>query len=365
MTEAIVNEPLADRLLALPAIWLRDNCGCLECRDPHSGQKLLKVTDLPEYVSIDAIETTEVGFVVSFLPDGHRSEFSNVWLASRTQSKDPGRSEDAKSLWRVGDLDPTTQHAHWSAYCDDPEVRLRVLRAIARFGFALLHGTPVEVGTVLDVAASFGYVRETNYGKLFDVRVEANPNNLAFTGAAISPHTDNPYRDPVPTVQLLHCISNDVEGGESGLVDGFEAAATLRDEDLHAFDILSSTPVTFAWGDANTSLHAHRPMIELDPLGQIRSLRFNNRSLQTLRMAAERLPEYYDAYRHFARILDRPELMYEFRLDAGDCVIFDNTRILHARTAFKESSSGKRHLQGCYADLDGLESTITVLERSS
>jgi gamma-butyrobetaine dioxygenase len=321
VTEAIVNEPLADRLLALPAIWLRDNCGCLECRDPHSGQKLLKVTDLPEYVSIDAIETTEVGFVVSFLPDGHRSEFSNVWLASRTQSKDPGRSEDAKSLWRVGDLDPTTQHAHWSAYC--------------------------------------------NYGKLFDVRVEAIPNNLAFTGAAISPHTDNPYRDPVPTVQLLHCISNDVEGGESGLVDGFEAAATLRDEDLHAFDILSSTPVTFAWGDANTSLHAHRPMIELDPLGQIRSLRFNNRSLQTLRMAAERLPEYYDAYRHFARILDRPELMYEFRLDAGDCVIFDNTRILHARTAFKESSSGKRHLQGCYADLDGLESTITVLERSS
>src|SRR5580658_4252266 len=188
-----------------------------------------------------------------------------------------------KRLARVGDLDPTTQHAHWSAYCDDPEVRLRVLRAIARFGFALLHGTPVEEGTVLDVAASFGYVRETNYGELFDVRIEANPNNLAFTGAAISPHTDNPYRDPVPTVQLLHCISNDVEGGESGLVDGFEAAATLRDEDLHAFEVLSSTPVTFAWGDANTSLHADRPMIELDPLGQIRSVRFNNRSLQTLR----------------------------------------------------------------------------------
>ena len=361
MTETILNEPLADRLLALPAIWLRDNCECLECRDPHSGQKLLKVTDLPDYVSIGAVESTDDGFLVSFLPDGHRSEFPKEWLASPTPSTEPGRSEDAKSLWRVGDLDPTTQHAQWSAYCDDPEVRLRVLRAITR----LLHGTPVEEGAVLNVAATFGYVRETNYGELFDVRVEANPNNLAFTGAAIPPHTDNPYRDPVPTVQLLHCISNDVEGGESGLVDGFEAAATLRDEDLHAFEVLSSTSVTFAWSDATTSLHAHRPMIELDPLGQIRTVRFNNRSLQTLRLEAERLAEYYDAFRHFARILDRHELMYEFRLDAGDCVIFDNTRILHARTAFQESSSGTRHLQGCYADLDGLESTIAVLERSS
>jgi gamma-butyrobetaine dioxygenase len=80
-------------------------------------------------------------------------------------------------------------------------------------------------------------------------------------------------------------------------------------------------------------------------------------------MKSDRLGEYYDAYRHFARILERSELMYEFRLDAGDCMIFDNTRILHARTAFEESSGGKRHLQGCYADLDGLSSAILVLER--
>jgi Gamma-butyrobetaine hydroxylase-like, N-terminal/Taurine catabolism dioxygenase TauD, TfdA family len=27
------------------------------------------------------------------------------------------------------------------------------------------------------------------------------------------PHTDNPYRDPVPTVQLLHCLSTADDGG--------------------------------------------------------------------------------------------------------------------------------------------------------
>jgi len=50
------------------------------------------------------------------------------------------------------------------------------------------------------------------------------------------------------------------------------------------------------------------------------------------------------------------------RLAPGDCLIFDNTRILHARTAFAPAPPG-RHLQGCYADLDGLASTLAVLRR--
>lgn len=49
------------------------------------------------------------------------------------------------------------------------------------------------------------------------------------------------------------------------------------------------------------------------------------------------------------------------RLAPGDCLIFDNTRILHARTAF--SVTGSRLLQGCYADMDGLASTLAVLRR--
>jgi gamma-butyrobetaine dioxygenase len=92
------------------------------------------------------------------------------------------------------------------------------------------------------VAASFGYVRETNYGRLFDVRVEPEPGNLAFTSREIRPHTDNPYRDPVPTVQLLHCLRAAVkgdgadDGGDTGLVDGFAAAA--------AFEPSTASPLT-------------------------------------------------------------------------------------------------------------------------
>ena len=52
-------------------------------------------------------------------------------------------------------------------------------------------------------------------------------------------HTDNPYRDPVPTVQLLHCLESSTEGGDSVLVDGFKAATVLRQESKEDFDILT------------------------------------------------------------------------------------------------------------------------------
>ncbi|KCV69103.1 hypothetical protein H696_04519 [Fonticula alba] len=36
---------------------------------------------------------------------------------------------------------------------------------------------------------------------------------------------------------------------------------------------------------------------------------------------------------------------------SGDLIVFDNRRVLHARTAF-ESATGERHLRGSYLRLD-------------
>lgn len=352
---------LAQRAQAYPPIWLRDNCPCAGCRDPRNGQKLFGVNDLPPAVSVlDVVESAGT-VAVTFGPDGHRGEFSRSWLdAQHVPDAGDHRSEQGKRLWAPVDLEGGPPNADWAAYLADDAERARVLRAVRDVGFALVSGTPIAENTVLDIAATFGHVRETNYGRLFDVRVEANPNNLAFTGMAIAPHTDNPYRDPVPTLQLLHCLDNAVDGGESGLLDGFHAAALLRSEDPDSFRVLTGTLVPFAWSDATASLRADRPLIEVDVNGRIREVRFNNRSMQALRLPAAEIDAFYRAYRSFAEIIARPELLFTFRLDAGDCVVFDNTRLLHARTAFAES--GSRHLQGCYADLDSLTSTLRVLE---
>jgi gamma-butyrobetaine dioxygenase len=49
-----------------------------------------------------------------------------------------------------------------------------------------------------------------------------------------------------------------------------------------------------------------------------------------------------------------------FKLQPGELFIVDNTRVLHARKPF--AGSGERWLQGCYADRDGLLSTLGAIE---
>ena len=80
----------------------------------------------------------------------------------------------------------------------------------------------------MEVAELFGYVRETNYGRWFEVSAEVNPSNLAYTNLGLQAHTDNPYRDPVPTLQFLACLENTVEGGDSIVVDGFASQRGCR-----------------------------------------------------------------------------------------------------------------------------------------
>lgn len=310
------------------------------------------------------------GWEVVWQPDGHHSVYAAEWLDAHAPDGSgtgaeghagDGRTEADKELWSAADLAGRIPEARWDAYISSREVRERALDSVVRLGFVLLRDVPCRDRMVLDMARTFGFVRETNYGELFEVRVEADPNNLAFTGARITPHTDNPYRDPVPTLQLLHCLRNEAQGGDSGLVDGFRAAALLREREPGAFEVLTRVPVEFAFADARTELRAHRPLIGVDPLGRVREVRFNNRSISTLHQPAAVLEEFYAAYRLFGELLERPELRIDFRLAPGDCVVFDNTRLLHARTAFAES--GGRHLQGTYADLDGLLSTLAVLRR--
>jgi gamma-butyrobetaine dioxygenase len=74
------------------------------------------------------------------------------------------------------------------------------------------------------------------------------------------------------------------------------------------------------------------------------------------------LIRWYDAYVLFAHLVADPAYQIRFRLDPGDLFVVDNRRVLHGRAAF-EPSSGTRHLQGCYADVDGLHSKIAVLSR--
>ena len=89
-------------------------------------------------------------------------------------------------------------------------------------------------------------------------------------------------------------------------------------------------------------------------------MRFNNRSIAALTdVPYDMMPDYYAAYRRFSELVDDPAMAMTFKLAPGESFIVDNTRVLHAREGF--DGSGHRWLQGCYADMDGLRSTLAVL----
>lgn len=345
------------------AIWLRDNALDPETRAPGNGQRLITIGDIPIDIAVSAAQVVNGGLSVTFAPEGKTVTFPADWLANhsydREQTAEFGRVAPGITTWERGIDAPS---GDWAAVQSTHAAKRDWLAAVAEFGFAKLTNGPTEPESLLKVADLFGYVRETNYGPYFEVRTEVNPTNLAYTGLGLQAHTDNPYRDPVPTLQILYCLENSAEGGDSIVVDGFRAAEKLRDENPEGFALLAGYPARFEYkGSDGVCLRSRRPMIELSPDGEMVGIRFNNRSAAPIvDVPFDRMETYYAAYRQLGEIIDDPAMGVSFKLEPGESFIVDNTRVLHARLGY--SGAGSRWLQGCYADKDGLLSTLTAME---
>jgi [2-(trimethylamino)ethyl]phosphonate dioxygenase len=333
-------------------LWLRDNAP--EARDPRNGQRLIEAIDLPTDIHAQAATLNPAGQVeITWSHEQGHSCFAPAWLRGYAALPAPR----SLRLWDAT-LPKPYPTASYPEIREKPTALHYWLAAVADYGFALLQHVPTTSQALLQVVDLFGYVRETNYGKYFDVKSVVNPNNLAYTGLALSPHTDNPYRDPTPTLQLLHCLQNAAEGGENTLVDGFLLAETLRNRAPEHFHLLTTQPVRFRFQDKESDLVAETPLIRLDTQGQVMAVRYNNRSQAPFHFVPALIPAYYAAYRAFGQMVNNPAYQLRFKLNPGDLFIVDNERILHGRTGF--SSGGTRHLQGCYADRDGLYSKLRV-----
>ncbi len=347
-----------DGIDELSAQLIRDSCICHECRDALSGQRLKSILELEPNLEIKEINEDEdsVTFVLS---DGHHVTLDGQSVEDLILEMMPlnWRGQLAKTMWLKEDAPQAI--FQWGIISTDDAKLYEMLDQLISYGFAVIGELPNKDRAVLDVIHTFGYERVTNYGDIFDVRVVEGPNNLAFTNLAIAPHTDNPYRDPVPTIQLLHCLESTVEGGLSGLVDGFRAATLLRENDPKNFEILSTRLFQFEYKNPEVHLSVSAPIIKTDAMDEIVEIRWNDRSMQPPFNGVD-INEVYEALRAFARILNDPANLVQFKLQPGECIIFDNSRVLHARTGFE--TNGNRHLQGAYADLDSAISRWSILQ---
>jgi len=335
-------------------MWLRDNAQGSDYRHPDNDQRLFDLTEVPADSHIADAALRDGQVQVHFQPEkiavGYPASYLHQYAYDRPDGSD-------QQVWGAALSDSLTRHSYEQVLAD-PAARLHWLEDAVDKGIALLTGVPCEPGQVMKTAEIFGFVRETNYGRLFEVRSEPNPVNLAFTPVGLNVHTDNPYRDPVPGLQLLHCLVNDAEGGQSVFVDGFRTATLLRQEDPEAFRLLSTYSLPFRYREPGTDLQSRKRLIEVDDRGRITAVRYNNRSAAPMDLPFDVAGDFYRAYRKFADLLHQEDGELRLKLMPGELVLFDNERALHGRTGF---SGGARHLQGCYADKDALRSMRCVL----
>jgi gamma-butyrobetaine dioxygenase len=336
--------------------WLRDNSP--ESRSPN-GQKLHETNLLNADVRPSTVDHSDDALTIEW-SDGFQSVYPVSFLAN--WEYDHARADTGrKILWDRDIQDRIVRH-DYDEVCSDSGRLKSWLQDAAVLGFSLLRNVPIVEKKIFDVVDLFGFVRDTNYGKLFEVRTVENASNLAYTPLPLSVHTDNPYRDPCPSLQLLHCLKQSEQGGFTALSDGFHAAGRLRQELPDAFDLLTTHEVSFHYESEDAVLDNRDRIISLNSDGSIRKIRINNRSIAPLQLPFDVVPDYYVALASFRSILESEEAQFRFLMQPGDLLLLDNERVLHGRAG---ESIGARHLQGCYADRDGLLSKLRVLEKTN
>ncbi len=341
-------------------VWLRDNCACPECRHPDAWERLIDNVTL----SLDQRPTVaDAGDRLNITwSDGHESSYGWQWLRDHRYGK-PARLDRAERpiLWTasIADAPPVVELAEIDA--GDVGLR-RWLSLIRDYGFTIVKGVPARVGAVVELAQRITFIQETHFGREFQVISKPDPENLAYTAVKLTAHTDVVNRRNLPGLQFLHCIEFEATGGESILVDGFEAARRLREQHPEKHELLASVDIPYVFEDEHHDIRNHQRVITVDGDGHHTEVRFHTALLGAIDLDPELIEPFYRAWQTFGRLLRDRELEYVFKMEPGDCQVFDNRRVLHARAAF-DPNSGPRHLQGTYVERDDFMSRLRVLER--
>ncbi|USG60350.1 TauD/TfdA family dioxygenase [Sneathiella marina] len=341
-------------------IWLRDNCPCPECLHPQTNERTFDVmtiaADQPVLTSLD-LQQHQLAICWE---DGHVSEFHPDWLRINCYSKSAREAKREKPVLWTAKVKTALPEIDYETVMKSEAAVLAWLDMLVDYGFVLIRNTPTVPGQVTRVANRIAYLRETNFGREFDVISKPDPNNVAYTALKLESHSDLPNWELPPGTQFLHCLEFDAEGGESTLVDGFCAARQLEQEDPAAYEILAKLQIPFRFHDQDWDVQWTAPTIARDKLGDLKEVRFHAALTAPLDLDFDDVLPFYRAYRAFTEIVRRPENILSLKLRPGDLLVFNNRRALHGRAAFNPDS-GPRHLQGCYVDNDAVLSKRRIL----
>ena len=346
--------------------WLRENCHCAQCTHPDAWERMLDFLAIPLTIAPASISSDENGVHIEWPPHDANcqgSYYSWTWLDSRRAEGSARLDRKCRArAWAKSNLDKASLSVDYSEAMTGDSPLLRLLAYVDDMGIGFVTGMPVEERTVMALAERIAFIEESHFGRYFRVESKPNAENLAYTPRALLPHNDLGSRRHPPGVQFLHCLVNDATGGESVLVDSIACAEELRSNDPAAFELLSTCRVTFSSIADDWHIVNRATVIDVDEDGDILGTRCHPALLGPVDIEPELQMDFYRAFRRFLEIATSREMQFRFRLAAGECQVFDNHRIMHARSAF-DPTSGHRLFEGCYVCRDDFVSRLEVLRR--
>lgn len=399
---------------------LRDMCTCPRCVDQSTRQKLFSTVEISPDIAIANVTELPDGIHVRWnndLPgfdESHTSVFTKATFDAMAARGSPKTLSPlpARSLWTDQQFRSEGPDITFEAYMEDDATLYKSLQQLHSHGLLFLKDVPASPNCISRIVQRIGPLKNTFYGNLWDVRSVPEAKNVAYTSQDLGFHMDLLYMKQPPHLQFLHCLRSSAAGGANLFADSFKAVAEIFESDKDAFCELEKRPITFHYDHIDSHYYQQsRPLIELAPL-RFNTNSFNNfgelRNYQLRRTGTTwlqglfkledyleavswsppfqapfqttnpylRRPEehslthevelnlryWHPAARKFNDIIHKKENVHERMMKPGECVIFDNRRVLHARRAFEVADAGKeRWLRGAYLDKDPFVSKLRVL----
>ena len=338
--------------------WLRERVNGEKFVDKKTQQRLFDPTELKGNIEIKNVSLSNKFLKVSF-NDGVETE-----LTIQSILNEFSNINDIRLIKKI-EWDSSLKNLNnfeFNVNIFEEKTMYEALISFYEYGFVIFKKVPTENNFLVKFANSIGSIRRTNFGEFFNVKSKPNPNDLAYTSLPLAPHTDNPYRNPVPCIQILHCIENEVSGGNSTLVDGYTVTEKLKKDYPDYFKILTEIKVKYQFKDQDVVLEDWSEMIKLDENQNFKQVRFSPRLDFVPLMDKEKLDLYYAARKKISELYNSDKYRLEFKLIPGDLLMMDNHRLLHGRTTY-DANEGNRFLQGCYIDYDSTEGKLKHLRR--
>ncbi|MDB9866051.1 trimethyllysine dioxygenase [Candidatus Thioglobus sp.] len=339
-----------------PWLWLRDHSESQVDLHPDSRQRQIDIFSNPPDNAVDdvVLDVISKNILIRWKDESE----SNLSFALLQESSEPSLPQsyamNSSNCWNAPNEIKIFPEIIYKDFMDDGGIKIW-LNHIQRVGFALVIETPETPDATKNLMERMAYIRNSIFGgfSVWDNKLE-NPDDTAFTSLAIEPHTDGTYVHDAPGLQTLHCIKRDSIGGENQLIDGLAIAEKMRYENPDAFNILCNINIPGRYIKPDTYLEAHRPLFRVNNNGDVIQVSFNNHDRAPFRLENEQMVKFYDAYKIFHNLANNPSRQFEFMLDPGKVLTFDNWRLLHARS----SLSGYRQLCGGYHNREDFESKL-------